>query len=341
MDLPTKIISGPEDDYNVLSLHATGTRKNLTYTSRCHANMTTLLVDVAKKTMLLVSYSYAAFVGFIFVAQRKLQYFPTTSAPPTVDELPHICRSIMDFDVCTVDGLVLNGWVWDEPKCQILVLHLHGNAGSRYHRLYWAHEVKKRLRCAVALFDYRGFGGNPGVISEDGLIEDAVAAIKWAHVQAGQNDKKLVLHLESIGSVAGLSALAKISTEVKVHGIVVEGGLSSCYDLARSMFPLVPVSLLLRDKWERAMNGARGLQRSIHFMSLHGKADRVVPLWCGMKLFQAVACTRKEFVTFQTGEHNNLFLQPDYFEKLASFYAEVSGKTAHATDDLFARKLDR
>lgn len=284
--------------------------------------MAVSLVDVFKNTLLLTSYSYAAIVGCIYILQRKLQYFPTASAPPDVCNLAHTYQDMEDFQVLTTDGLPLRGWLWREQNSKIFVLHLHGNAGNRFHRLHWASAVKRTLSCTIALFDYRGFGGNPGSISEQGLTKDALAAILWANAEAERSNQKLVLHLESIGSVAGLSALAKISA-VNVCGIVVEGGLSSCYDLACSMLPYMPVKLLMRDKWNQALMSARGLRREIHFLSLHGAADRIVPIWCGVKLFDAVACEHKRFVTFRSGDHNDLIFQPGYFEALRNFYAEV------------------
>lgn len=286
--------------------------------------MAVSLTDMFKNTLLLASYTYVAIVGCIYALQRKLQYFPTTSEPPDVCKLPHMYRDIKDFQVLTSDGLSLRGWLWRHPNSRIFVLHLHGNAGNRFHRLHWASAVKRNLNCTLALFDYRGFGGNPGNISEQGLTKDALAAILWANEEAKRSKQKLVLHLESIGSVAGLSALANISATVKVCGIVVEGGLSSCYDLARSMLPFIPLKLLMRDKWNQALLSVRDLQEEVHFLSLHGNADQIVPLWCGVKLFDAVGSKRKRLITFRSGGHNDLMLQPGYFEALRNFYTEIA-----------------
>ena len=287
--------------------------------------MIRLVTDIANKSLLILSCSYAAILGALCLFQRKLQYFPTAEVP-TLDSLPTAFRRVEEFEVHVIDGLKLKGWLWRQKSSPVLILHLHGNAGNRFHRLYWANEIVKRTSCSVALFDYRGFGGNPGRISEDGLIKDAVAAITWAYTNAKRNSQKLVLHLESIGSAVGLSALLKMAVEVRVDGIVVEGGLCSCYDLARSMLPFVPVKLLLRDKWNLTIQGAQELDEDINFLSLHGKADRIVPLWCGTKLFEAVSCRHKKFIAFEFGDHNDLIIQPGYLDELLEFYAEVERK---------------
>ena len=82
------------------------------------------------------------------------------------------------------------------------LLQLHGNAGSRHDRLYWAHHVRARLGVAVALLDYRGYGGSTGRVTEEGMIRDGVAGIQWASTKANETGSRLVLHLESIGSAA-------------------------------------------------------------------------------------------------------------------------------------------
>lgn len=57
---------------------------------------------------------------------------------------------------------------------------LHGNAGNRYHRLPWMDMLRSSLGVNVVMLDYRGYGGNPGEPSEEGLIADAEAA--YSHV---------------------------------------------------------------------------------------------------------------------------------------------------------------
>jgi len=285
--------------------------------------MLSTLLSASNRALQLVSYSYVTVLGVLFIFQRNLQYFPFGGEPPCASAISSLCPGLKDFKVRTIDGYWLKGWLWEEDSSSIIILHLHGNAGSRFHRLHWAKEIRNKLKCSVALFDYRGFGGNPGSISEAGLIKDAIAAITWAHAEARRTGQKLVLHLESIGSAAGLNALANISTHIRVDGIIVEGGLSSCYELARDMLPFFPIKILMRDKWDRTLDSARVLPEHTHFLSLHGKVDKIVPLEKGLKLFAAVACRDKKFVEFEHGDHNDLMIQPCYFEELQTFYSKI------------------
>lgn len=276
---------------------------------------------------------YIGVCALLYVFQRKLQYFPTKDPPPSVSSLPAVCRDIEEFTVRTEDGETLRGWYWapvvGAKHADVTLLQLHGNAGSRHNRLYWAHHVRSKLGCGVTLLDYRGYGGSEGVATEGGLIKDGKAGIQWAATRAAESGSKLVLHLESIGSAAGINALGKLveeqGGETGVAGVVVEGGLSSCVEIAQKLFSFLPLSLLMKDKWDGTCAAAASLDPDMPFMSMHGDHDEIVPLWCGKKLFDAVK-GKKTWKEFRRGGHNNLMEKPGYFEALDNFYTdEVPG----------------
>ena len=77
----------------------------------------------------------------------------------------------------TEDGVRLGGWFIPARGSSggAAVLVFNGNAGDRSFRSPLA-TVLSRAGLSVMLFDYRGYGGNPGSPSEAGLIADARAA---------------------------------------------------------------------------------------------------------------------------------------------------------------------
>jgi pimeloyl-ACP methyl ester carboxylesterase len=171
-----------------------------------------LALGAGKTLGAVVGAGYIGVCALVYVFQRKLQYFPTKEAPPAVSSLPAVCRGIEDFSVRTEDGETIRGWYWAPlpggKHADVTLLQLHGNAGSRHNRLYWAHHIRSRLGVGVALLDYRGYGGSTGRVTEKGMILDGVAGITWATTRAKETKSKLVLHLESIGSAAGVAAAA-------------------------------------------------------------------------------------------------------------------------------------
>ena len=103
-----------------------------------------LFVGLAK----LVACSYGTLVGIIFIFQRKLQYFPLAKRPPHPSHFSPCFATVEDVFVLTTDNVRLDGWFWPADKNRkhgnISILHLHGNAGHRQHRLGWAYAVRQR-----------------------------------------------------------------------------------------------------------------------------------------------------------------------------------------------------
>ena len=236
-----------------------------------------MLTSVGSTIGTIVGFGYFGVCALAFTFQRKLQYFPTKEPPPLVSALPPVCRGIEGAPCAPRTARPCKrgtGPPFRAPSTRITLLQLHGNAGSRHNRLYWAHHMRTRLGVGVALLDYRGYGGSTGRITEAGMIMDGVAGITWAATKAAESGSKLVLHLESIGSAAGVAAAARLSPDSGVSGIVVEGGLSSCVELAKNIFSFIPVGLLMKDKWAGTCAAAAALEPDVPFMSMHGDGAR-------------------------------------------------------------------
>ncbi|KAM0714043.1 hypothetical protein Q7P37_011007 [Cladosporium fusiforme] len=71
----------------------------------------------------------------------------------------------------------------EDPEA-LLAIHFHGaggNMGSGYRiPNYRALAAGNSDKIHVLTFDYRGFGQNPGVPNEVGLIQDAISVVDWA-----------------------------------------------------------------------------------------------------------------------------------------------------------------
>ena len=200
----------------------------------------------------------------------------------------------------------------------VTLLQLHGNAGSRHNRLYWAHHIRSRLGVGVALLDYRGYGGNS--VTEKGMILDGVAGHPPGRRRA-RGAKKLVLHLESIGSAAGSRRRRAAGDDAGVDGIVVEGGLSSCVEIAAKPFSFLPVRALMKDKWAGTCAAAAALRPEQPFMSMHGDRELICRSGCLAPAARSVR-GRKVWKEFKKGGHNNLMEKPGYFEALDEFYEQ-------------------
>lgn len=186
-----------------------------------------------------------AAVGVLAIAwlgQRALIYFPSDVVPrPGAVGVP----DAEAITVTTDDGLELQAWyvpAAGEPVGAVLMLH--GNAGSRADRGPLAAALRDR-GLATLLLDYRGFGGNPGRPSQDGLLEDARAGAAALRRHSGLEDSQLVYFGESLGTAVA----AGLAAEQPPAALVLRSPFPSLADVGRLHYPWLPVGLLLRDEF--------------------------------------------------------------------------------------------
>ncbi|MBA3360217.1 MAG: alpha/beta hydrolase [Acidimicrobiia bacterium] len=199
----------------------------------------------------------------LWILQRRLIYFPEQEVPPVAAILP-TARSV---PVATTDGLVLTGWFLPAVQPRAAVLVFNGNAGNRAHRVLLARALADR-GLSVLLFDYRGYGGNPGAPSEEGLATDAAAAAATLADLSG--GKPLVFFGESLGAAVA----ARLAVESPPSALVLRSPFTPLADVAAVHYPLVPARLLLRDRFE-TLEAVR--QVEVPVLVVAGSADAVVP----------------------------------------------------------------
>src|SRR5271167_4649680 len=71
------------------------------------------------------------------------------------------------------------------------IIHFHGNAeniSSHFGFSYWL----TAFGYQVFIFDYRGYGASHGKPSENGLVQDGIAAIDYARHRKGVDPSRLV-----------------------------------------------------------------------------------------------------------------------------------------------------
>ena len=127
--------------------------------------------------LLVVSLLIGTVMGILWAVQRQLIYFPDAAPVPPAGE---VIPGARDVTLHTEDGLELGAWFIPArggpgPRTPMAVLVAPGNGGNREGRAGLAEELSDR-GLAVLLMDYRGYGGNPGNPTEEGLAADSLAA---------------------------------------------------------------------------------------------------------------------------------------------------------------------
>jgi len=240
--------------------------------------------------------SYIIAVGLVYTSQRLMQYHPNKDYPgnPKVYGL----LDAKEIKLKAEDGQELYAWFVapKEKDGKIFVIY-HGNTGSLAGRADKASDLIK-LGYGVYLCEYRGFGGIKGSISEEGLYKDARAGLDWI-LTNGYDISQLVLYGESIGSGVAVEMAKEFNTKY----LVLEGGFSSATAVGKKAYPLFPVSVLLKDKYDN-LSKIKDVKSSL--LMIHGVNDKVIDIDVARDLYEA-ANHPKQFFEFDKGGHVDLF----------------------------------
>lgn len=232
-------------------------------------------------------------VAAVWALQRQLIYFPDAEPVPAAAEAVPGAR---DVTLSTADGLELGAWFVPaaEPDTGLAVLLAPGNGGNRLSRTGLAEELSRR-GLAVLLMDYRGYGGNPGRPSEDGLAADADAALA-ALADLGYPPERTILFGESLGS----GVVAALQARTAPAGIVLRSPFTELADVGGHHYPWLPVRMLLRDRFPVSEHLATS---DVPVTVIHGHHDTVVPTELSERVADGAPSLFERVVL--TGDHND------------------------------------
>ncbi|MEZ5666712.1 MAG: alpha/beta fold hydrolase [Alphaproteobacteria bacterium] len=199
--------------------------------------------------------------------------------------------------VRTADGLDLLAWYAPRTVSDAHVLvYFHGNAGTLNER---ADKLRPYLEAGLGVLavSWRGFGGNPGRPTEEGLYRDADAAIELLGAM-GHPPQDLVLYGESLGTAVA----TRCAVEYPVAALVLEAPPLSIVKMGQWRYPWLPVGPLTKDRFE---TDRRIQQVRCPILIMHGRNDGVVPFEMGQTLAR-LANGRAVFRPFDEAHHTNL-----------------------------------
>ncbi len=284
--------------------------------------------DLLVRALTVVALIAAVVLVVLYVAQRSLIYFPGSTGPAR-ELLPADAEAV---ELHAADGLRLGGWFLPahgrpdgpsvDPTPSPAVLIFNGNAGDRSHRLPLAEALAKR-GYSVLLFDYRGYAGNPGTPTEDGLRADARAAVDVLVARPEVDPERIAYFGESLGAaVAG-----GLATERPPAALILRSPPSSLGDVGRHHYPVLPVfDALLFDRYPLAEH-LRGVQVPLLVLVLVTERDEIVPAELSRRVFDAAA-EPKRYVPLDARHHNDtaLLAGEEMLAAVTSFLGRVDSR---------------
>jgi uncharacterized protein len=219
------------------------------------------------RTGLVVAVALAVLSGLLWGLQRRLVYFPDAGPVPAAGAVLPGARDVV---LQTSDGLRLGAWFLPGRDAEApAVLVANGNGGHRGLRAPLAAALAGR-GLAVLLFDYRGYGGNPGSPSEEGLARDVRAARAHLLEEAGVPPDRLLYLGESLGA----AVVTELATEHPPAGLVLRSPFVDLAAVGAAHYPFLPVRALLRDRYPVA---ERVATIRVPTTVVLGGADSIVP----------------------------------------------------------------
>lgn len=254
-------------------------------------------------------------MAMLWALQRQLIYFPDPGpVPPAAD----VIAGARDVTLHTADGLDLGAWFVPASgpvDTGMAVLVAPGNGGNRAGRAELAQQVSRR-GLAVLLMDYRGYGGNPGSPSEDGLAADADAAVAVLE-ELGYPPQRTLYFGESLGT----GVVAALQARHPPAGIVLRSPFTELADVGAHHYPWLPVRALLRDRFPVVEPLATS---EVPVTVIYGDRDSVVPSELSARVADQ-APSLAERVVLAGADHND----PVMF---GSRVAQAVARLAHSVE---------
>lgn len=246
----------------------------------------------------LVAAACLAFFAFVYFRQNSLIYFPARYG---IEPLGRQARAV---------GLSLwpgagpdaglgeyRGLLSQEPAgiARGTVVVFHGNAGSAFDRAFYR-DALLPLGYRVLLAEYPGYGARKGALGERSLVADAVQTVRLARERF---PGPLYLWAESLG--CGVAAGVARDLPGQVDGLALVTPWADLPRLGGEHYPFLPVSLLLRDRYDNAGN-LRSFSRPVAVMV--AAADEIIPPAHSRLLFDSLSPPKRLF-TFPAAGHNS------------------------------------
>ncbi len=263
-----------------------------------------------------VTIFYLLLMALLYFYQGRLVYLADLPGRQLTSTPLDIGLSFQDEWLIAEDGTKLHSWFIPSEKNTAVVLVFHGNAGNISHRLDTI-KIFNEIGLSVLILDYRGYGQSEGQPDELGTYQDGRAA--WHYLLQKYSANQIVIFGRSMGGAVASELARELSEEqdeqVKPAALILESTFTSVPNLGRELYPLFPIDLLARIRYDSL---ARMNDISIPTLFIHSADDEIIPYAHGRALFNA-AREPKQFYPLQGGHNTGFRLSPEYPRVLKDF----------------------
>jgi fermentation-respiration switch protein FrsA (DUF1100 family) len=254
---------------------------------------------------------YLLLALMLYLFQGKLVFLSNLPDRALVASPSDIGLDYEDVYLTTSDNERLHGWYIPAADSRGVLLFFHGNAGNISHRLD-SIKIFHELGLETLIIDYRGYGQSTGKTTEQGTYLDAQTAWDYLINSRGISANRIIVFGRSLGGAIG----AWLGVQNTPAAVIIESSFSSGVDMARRIYPFMPVRLITRLQYPVVDYAA---QLNCPVLVIHSRHDEIIPFAMGQAIYAAVKQDKK-FLELR-GDHNNGFLisHKDYVAGLDDF----------------------
>jgi fermentation-respiration switch protein FrsA (DUF1100 family) len=249
---------------------------------------------------------YAGVLGYVYANQRALQYEAGGELLALGDTKLQHAELV---SIASGDGSKLAGWYEAPQPGKPLIVYYRGNAGS-FAREHARYEAMEADGYGFLAFDYRGFGGSPGEISQAHVLEDGLAAYDWAAAKGFP----LVIWGRSLGS----GPATYVASERNADALFLETPFDSATAVGRDRYWYLPVDLLMDDKYPVDTWIAKV---SAPVFVAHGTGDTTIGVQHGQRVYD-LAPNKGGIWLVPGANHDELWAAGEW-DKAKAFFAGV------------------
>ena len=238
---------------------------------------------------------YIGLCAFLYLTQRSLIYF-------RVPESRHVAAEDLRLEV---DGATVQIWRLNADK-EDAIIYFGGNAENV------AYNIGDFTRFfpdkALYLVNYRGYGASTGRPSEAALTSDALAI----YDHASRTHANISIIGRSLGSGVAIFLAATRPTQK----LVLVTPWDSMVNIARSAYPIFPVSVLLKDRYDSLSHTGN---ISMPTLLLIAERDEFIPMKSSLSLAEALDPELTTVTVVDHAGHNTIQNYDQYSIALAEF----------------------
>jgi uncharacterized protein len=250
---------------------------------------------------------YLFIVLFMYLRQESFLFFP----PAARHDRQHF-ENVVDYHL-EHDSITLRGWLVNPGLAREKLLIYYGGNGED---IFLNIDEFRDIKAASLFVAYRGYGPSDGRPGEAEIFADSLAVIDdMVHRYAPTE-------IFLIGRSLGSGVACYVAAQKEVQGAILITPYDSVENIARSSFPWLPVSLLLKHRF----SSIQYLDKiGCPLLVIYGGHDTVVRPERTANLIDHIA-GEKEIVFIERAAHGTIDMFADYWEALLRFINRQESK---------------